>query len=103
MFDNILTVEVQYSDFDVPMLVFCSEFIIPITNKTLINSFIFYFENDLRFKLGALSGNGFRFEWKDEQNDLLNVYFKHNFMGYILCTDLYHCFVEIRQQVTLDD
>ena len=81
----------------IPAVNFCSDFTVPITNKTFARSFITFYENDLWFRLGNLSANKLSFKVYDEAEGILEVYFTKEFMGYVLCGELYNAFVKVHQ------
>lgn len=94
---EIQFMSVTYDEMDsgAPALCFCMELSIAISNKTLAKSFVHYYENDMAFKLGSLSGNRFSFKWYDEDKGILEVHFKNIFMGYVLSGELYNAFVKV--------
>ena len=97
--DELMSVGFDLAENETPSLVFCSEFAVPITNKTFATSFVKYYENDLKFKLGHLSCSTLAFSWSSEENDTLEVHFKKNFMGLALSSEIYKNMVPCLNQL----
>ena len=51
---DIMSVEYTETDSGLPCLCFCSDLIIPITNKTIVQSYCNYMSNDMIFKITDL-------------------------------------------------
>lgn len=83
----IMSVSSEELESGAPAINICSEFSIPISNKTFVKSFISYYTNDLKFRIETLSGNKLSFKWYNEADDILEVYFKNEFVGYALGDD----------------
>ena len=98
---DMMSVSFTVLDNDIPAINFCSEFSIPITQKTFCKSFITYYDNDLKFRIAGLSTNCLNLKWYDNEEHVLEVYFKKDFMGYVLVGDLYnaitHCYQFIEE------
>lgn len=93
-------------DNDLPALNFCSEFSVPVTQKTFCKSFISYYENDLRFRIPSLTTNKLSFKYEDADETILEVSFKKEMMGYVLVGDLYnaivHCYQYLEELKSMD-
>lgn len=87
--DEIMSISFNISENNIPCIVFCSEFSVPMTNKTFIKSYITNYENDMKFKLGHLSCNSLKLSWYIEEKELLEVSYKKKFMGLALASELY--------------
>ena len=94
---DMMSVSFTVLDNDVPAIDFCSEFSIPVTQKTFCKSFINFYDNDLRFRIANLSTNCLSFKWYDKDEHILEVYFKKEFVGYVLVGDLYNAIVHCYQ------
>lgn len=94
---NVQLMSVSYEELEsgAPALNFCSEFTVPMSNKTFVKSFISFYDNDLRFKLAMLSANKLAFKWHSEEQGILEVYFQSHFMGYALCGDIYNALTHV--------
>jgi hypothetical protein len=51
MIKDIMSVEYTELDNGTPCLCFCSDLSIPLTNKTMVKSFVNYMDNDMKFKI----------------------------------------------------
>ena len=86
---------VEYTELDngTPCLCFCSDLTVPITNKTMIKSFINYIDNDLKFKISNLQIQTLTFTFVS--NEITSVSAKVNgkfaFMGFVNTDDIYNC------------
>jgi Na+/H+ antiporter NhaA len=87
--NELMSVGFNLTENGMPNLIFCSEFSVPVTNKTFVSSFVKYYENNLKFKLGHLSCSTLAFSWISEEEDILEVHFKKNFMGLALSSEIY--------------
>ena len=90
---------VEYTEFDngCPALCFCSDLTIPLVNKTMVQSYINYMDNELKFKISNLRINDLEFTFIN--NDIVSVRAKVNstyeFMGFVNTTELYNCMCKI--------
>lgn len=96
---EIMPVTFELLDNGFPAITFCGEFTVAISNKTFVSSYISYYDNDMKFKLGTLSGNSLSFKWEDEEKKILKVFFKKEFMGYTLVGEIYNVFTKCYQQL----
>ena len=84
---ELMSVDYTETDSEWPALVFCSDFIVAITNASFVKSFIVFSETDLIFKLNYLSGNklSFTVAYEDEdipENSVIQVFLDKLPMGY---------------------
>lgn len=94
---QIMTVTFEELESGAPAINLCSEFSIPISNKTFVKSFISYYTNDLKFRLETISGNKLSFKWLSEDDDIIEVYFKGDMVGYAMGADVKQAFVGVLQ------
>lgn len=87
---------VSYTELDngVPAICLCSDFVIPITNKGLPKSFIGFYDKELKFNLNNLSNSLVKFKTVSDDEELLEIYYKNMFIGYISMPDMYDVFVQ---------
>lgn len=94
---DIMSVEYTELDNGLPALCFCSDLVIPITNKTMSQSFVNYFENDMKFKIANLRIQNLEFSLIN--NDITSVSAKVNskfeFMGFVNTNDLHSCIAKV--------
>lgn len=94
---ELLSISFDVLDNGLPAIIFCDQFTVAITGKQFPKNYIYYFENDAKFKLGFLSGNNIMFTWEDEEANILKVYFKKEFMGFALSGDIYNVMTKCLQ------
>lgn len=87
--DELMSVGFNVTDSGLPCLVFCSEFQVPMTSKWFVSSYINYYENDLKFKIGNMSSFVLNFAWYSEDKNILEVYLKKDFMGLASVSEIY--------------
>lgn len=97
--DELMSIGFDIGDCDIPYLVFCSEFKIPMINNTFITSYITNYENDMKFKLGHLSCTIMQLSWYIEEKGILEVSIKKDFMGLVSATELYNNFLLCSNQL----
>jgi len=87
---------VSYTELDNgrPAICLCSDFIIPITNKGLPKSFIGFYDKELKFNLNNLSNSLIKFKTVEEDEEILEIYYKNMFIGYISIYDMYNVFIQ---------
>ena len=79
---------------EIPVLNIEDKYIIPLTNNTFIKSYINYYDNDMKFKLGNMSGNGMKYKWYDEDQGIIEFYLKNKYICNITTDILYNIFKE---------
>ena len=92
---QIMSVSFEELESGAPAINFCSEFTVPISSKIFAKSFISFYDNDLRFRIEGLTGNKLKLSWYNEEEGILKVFFKNEFVGYVLCGELYNAFVNV--------
>ncbi len=94
MSHEIMSVVYTELDNSMPALCLCSDFIIPITTKGLAKSFIGFCDKDMRFSLNNLSNSILKFKTVEDDEEILEIYYKNMFIGYIAILDMYNVFVQ---------
>lgn len=97
--NELMSVGFDISENGTPSLVFCSEFTVPMTNRSFVASFVKYYDNDMRFKLGHLSCSTLAFTWSSEEEEILEVNFKRKFMGLAHTAEVYKSMVPCLNQL----
>ena len=87
--DELMSVSFDIGENEVPFLVFCSEFKIPMFNKSFVNSYISYYENDMKFKCGTMGVRLLTLKWYKEEDEILEVYTNKEFMGLVRASEIY--------------
>lgn len=94
---DIMLVEYVETDNGCPALCFCNDISIPITNKTMVQSFINYMTNDMKFKIVNFKIQNLMFNFIS--NDITSVMAKVNgtfeFIGFVNSNDLLNCMEKI--------
>lgn len=100
---DVMSVEYTETDAGIPALCFCSDLIVPITNKTIVQSFCNYIANDMKFKIMDLHVQTLMITFVS--NDICSIKAKVNgkfeFMGFVNTQDLYTAMEKVLQ--TLKD
>lgn len=93
MVNDVMSVEYTELDNGTPCLCFCSDLSIPVTNKTMVKSFINYIDNDLKFKISNLRIQTLTFSFVSNEITSVSakVNNKYEFMGFVSTGDLYLC------------
>ena len=90
---------VSYTEFDngCPALCFCSDISIPLTNKTMVQSFINYMDNDMRFKIVNLRIQDLSFTYLGPETTTVSakVNGKYELIGIADTTELYDCMIKV--------
>ena len=91
MINDVMSVEYTELDNGCPALCFCSDLIIPLTNKTMVQSYINYTDNDMKFKILNLTIQDLSFTYTSPEVTQIKakVNGKFEFMGYVDNDDLY--------------
>ena len=87
--DELMSISFNIAESGIPCLVFCSEFQVPMTSKWFVSSYINYYENDLKFKVGTMSSFTLKLSWYNEDKNILEVHLKKEFMGLASASELY--------------
>ena len=97
MIKDVMSVAYTELDNGCPALCFCSDISIALTNKTMVQSFINYMDNDLKFKIIKLKIQNLAFTYVSP--DAVMVYAKvndtHEFMGMVNTEELYSCMTRV--------
>ena len=91
---EIMTVSYTELDNTCPAICICSDLIIPITNKSFPKNFIGFYDKDIKFNINNLSGCSIKFKIIDEENEILEFYYKTMFVGYVSMSDIYTVFIQ---------
>ena len=94
---EIMSVSFDILDNGIPAINLCSEISIPVSQITFCRSFISCYENDLRFKISNLSTNILSFKFQDDKETILELYYKKEFLGYVLVGELYNIIIKCYQ------
>ncbi len=98
---DIMSVEYTELDNGTPALCFCSDLIIPITNKTIVHSYCNYMDNNLKFKINDLHVQTVLISFIN--NDITSIKAKVNgkfeFMGLVATNDLYNAMKRILERL----
>ena len=97
MVQDVMSVDYTELDNGCPALCFCSDLIIPLTNKTMLQTFINYMDNDLKFKIVNLTIQDLCFTYMSPEVTIVrakvNGKFEH--MGFVSTSELYHNMAKI--------
>ena len=87
---------INYTELEngLPAICVCSDFIIPITSKSIVSSFIGFYNKDLKFKINNLSNSLIKFTINTENETILQLYYKNMFIGYISMDEMYSIFLK---------
>lgn len=91
---EIMSVSYTELENNCPAICICSDFIIPITTKGLVKSFIGFCDKDLRFNLNGLSNSILKFKSVLDDEEILELYYKNMFVGFVAILDMYNVFVQ---------
>ena len=98
---------VSYAEFDngCPALCFCSDISIPLTNKTMVQSYINYMDNDLKFKILDLKIQNLSFTYLslDTTSVKAKVDSKWEQMGFVNTDELYICMAKVLKTLKEED
>lgn len=94
---EIMSVSFDILDNGISAINICSEMSIPVSQIVFCRSFISYYDNDLRFKISNLSTNTISFKWYDGNENILELYYKKEFVGYVLVGDMYNVIIKCYQ------
>ena len=94
---DIMSVEYTETDNGIPCLCFCSDLIIPITNKTIVQSYCNYMENNMIFKVTDLHIQTLMISCLnvDISSIKAKVNGKFEFLGFVNTTELHSCMEKI--------
>jgi len=97
MIKDVMSVSYTELDNGTPALCFCSDIIIPITNKTMVQSFINYMDNDLKFKIIDLRIQTLALTYFGP--DVISIKAKVNsvweLMGFVGTQEIYECMSKV--------
>jgi hypothetical protein len=94
---------VEYTEMDngCPALCFCSDLVVPITNKTIVQSFCNYIDNNMKFKIMDLHVQTLLMTFIN--NDICSIKAKVNgkfeFMGFVSTQDLYNAMKRVLERL----
>ena len=92
-----MSVEYTETDNGIPCLCFCSDLIIPITNKTIVQSYCNYIDNDMIFKVHDLHVQTLLISCLnvDISSIKAKVNGKFEFVGFVDTCELHSCMEKI--------
>ena len=98
---DIMSVEYTELDSGWPALCFCSDLIIPLTNKTMVNSFNNYMSSDLRFKIVNFKINNLMLTYVNEELTIVRAKVNGVFvpMGYVSSTDIHNVLIRVANKL----
>ena len=98
---DIMSVEYTESDSGIPCLCFCSDLIIPITNKTIVQSYCNYMDNDMIFKVHELHVQTLLISCLnvDISSIKAKVNGKFEFMGFVDTNDLHNAMRRVLERL----
>jgi len=96
MIKDVMSVSYTELDNGCPALCFCSDVIIALTNKTMVQSFINYMDNELKFKIVNLRIQNLSFTYMGEVI-LINAKVNEKFeqIGFADTQELYDCMIKV--------
>lgn len=99
--DELLSLSFNIAENDLPCLVICNQLEIPITSRTFVASYVYYYDNDLKFKLGSLSFKKMTLSWYNEDKGILELYLNKQFVGLASIHELYNvlasCLTQLKE------
>ena len=97
MIQDIMSVSYTEMDNGYPALCFCSDLIIPLTNKTMVQSYINYMDNDLKFKILNLNIQNLSFTYFGPETTSVKAKVNGKFeqMGFVDTQELYNCMLKV--------
>jgi hypothetical protein len=98
---DIMSVEYTEMDNGCPALCFCSDLVIPITNKTMVQSYCNYMDNDMIFKVYDLHIQTLMISCLnvDISSIKAKINGKFEFMGFVDTTDLYNAMKRVLERL----
>ena len=103
MVQDVMSVEYTELDNGTPCLCFCSDLSIPLTNKTMVKTYINYMDNDLKFKIIDLRIQDLMFFYMGPDVTAIKAKVNGKFeqMGFVSTDDLLECMRKVLK--TLED
>lgn len=101
MIQDVMSVSYTELDNGYPALCFCSDLIYPLTNKTMVKTYINYMDEQLRFKILDLKIQDLAFTYLSENTIVkAKVNGKLEQMGFVQTEELYNCMHRVLTTLT---